>query len=213
MSDDPFRTWDGPYVLGALSKDDRAAFEEHLRTCADCREAVGELAGLPGLLSRARPPRDDPADGPAPDLLPALLAVARRDRRRRRLLGASGWLAAAACAAGLALVALPAEPADAVVLSPMQQVGDTTIAGEAGVQAVRWGARIEVRCRYAADEDTDESYALRVFDRAGGYETVGSWKPVPGRTTTMDASTAIAGDDIGKLEVLSGNDVVLRLPR
>lgn len=47
---DPFREWDAAYVLGALSPADRREFEEHLRTCADCRAAVAALAGMPGLL-------------------------------------------------------------------------------------------------------------------------------------------------------------------
>ena len=49
---DPFVTYDAAYVLGALSPQDRAAFEEHLRGCAQCAAAVAELAGVPGLLAR-----------------------------------------------------------------------------------------------------------------------------------------------------------------
>ena len=44
---DPYREWDAAYVLGALSPRDRRAFEQHLATCAACREAVAELAGMP----------------------------------------------------------------------------------------------------------------------------------------------------------------------
>ncbi|NIH79939.1 hypothetical protein FHX46_002469 [Amycolatopsis viridis] len=60
---DEFVTYDAAYVLGALSPEDRSAFEEHLRTCDRCSRAVAELAGLPGLLSQVT------ADmlGPAPD--------------------------------------------------------------------------------------------------------------------------------------------------
>src|SRR5215831_16090276 len=43
---------DGAYVLGALSPAERADFERHLSTCASCREAVANLAVLPGLLGR-----------------------------------------------------------------------------------------------------------------------------------------------------------------
>ncbi|WP_223145047.1 zf-HC2 domain-containing protein [Actinotalea subterranea] len=42
----------GAYVLGALDAGERAAFERHLRTCADCRGAVDELADVPALLDR-----------------------------------------------------------------------------------------------------------------------------------------------------------------
>jgi anti-sigma factor RsiW len=42
----------GPYVLGALSPDDREAYERHLDTCPACRAEITDLAGLPMLLGR-----------------------------------------------------------------------------------------------------------------------------------------------------------------
>ncbi len=52
VSPDDYATWDAPYVLGALDQEQRLAYEVHLTDCADCRAAVAELSGLPGLLSR-----------------------------------------------------------------------------------------------------------------------------------------------------------------
>lgn len=43
---------DRAYVLGALTPEDRLQYEQHLQTCPVCAVAVGELAGLPGLLTR-----------------------------------------------------------------------------------------------------------------------------------------------------------------
>ncbi|MEV5648159.1 zf-HC2 domain-containing protein [Nocardia sp. NPDC052254] len=51
-SPDEYATWDAPYVLGALDQEQRLAYENHLIDCVDCRAAVAELSGLPGLLSR-----------------------------------------------------------------------------------------------------------------------------------------------------------------
>lgn len=220
MSDDPFRTWDGPYVLGALSPEDRSAYEDHLRDCAACGDAVRRLAGLPGLLARADFPGDDdlslPAE-PVPDLLPGLLFAARRERRRRRRMAAGGWIAAAACAAGLVaalLIPRGAAPAPAVALTPMTAVAGADIAGQIGVTGVTWGTKIELKCSYPDSEDSSELYKLVVFDRSGGSETVGSWKVVPGRTATMNASTGYAADDIGMLAVTdAGDNLVLELPR
>ena len=52
QENDPFVTFDAAYVLGSLSPEDRHEFELHLRECPECSRSVGELAGLPGLLSQ-----------------------------------------------------------------------------------------------------------------------------------------------------------------
>ncbi|PPJ32526.1 hypothetical protein C5E45_05485 [Nocardia nova] len=48
--DDDYATWDAPYVLGALDPDQRLEYEAHLSECLECRLAVADLSGLPGLL-------------------------------------------------------------------------------------------------------------------------------------------------------------------
>jgi len=50
-SHDDYATWDAPYLLGALDRDQRLEYEAHLSGCDECRLAVAELSGLPGLLS------------------------------------------------------------------------------------------------------------------------------------------------------------------
>jgi len=78
-----------PYVLGALSEQDRLTFEAHLADCPACAAEVLEFSDLPGLLAQL--PADDPAltmtdeqlEPPA-TLLPALLFSVRRERRQRR---------------------------------------------------------------------------------------------------------------------------------
>jgi hypothetical protein len=94
---------DAAYVLGALSPADRREFEDHLRDCPACREAVQRLAGMPGLLALTTAEDIDQTGPGVPDsILPALLARARSVRRRRRL--AVGGLLAASIAALIALV-------------------------------------------------------------------------------------------------------------
>jgi len=41
----------GAYLLGGLSDDDHRAFTEHLRACAACQQELGQVSGLPRLLS------------------------------------------------------------------------------------------------------------------------------------------------------------------
>ncbi|MEU6121260.1 anti-sigma factor [Streptomyces sp. NPDC047123] len=43
----------GAYALDALESDERAAFEEHLDGCADCRQEVAEFAATAGRLALA----------------------------------------------------------------------------------------------------------------------------------------------------------------
>jgi len=100
----------GVYVLGAIDPADRAQVDEHLATCADCREELASLAGLPALLRRvptaeaerlAVADQADPVtdEQPSDIMLPALLARTAQTRRVRR------WreLAAAAAVVVLAL--------------------------------------------------------------------------------------------------------------
>ncbi|QAY63910.1 hypothetical protein ET495_12460 [Xylanimonas allomyrinae] len=70
MTTDAYATWDGAYVLGALSPAERDEYEDHLRRCAACARAVAELGELPPLLGMlsavdagVRMPDDDAAGG------------------------------------------------------------------------------------------------------------------------------------------------------
>ncbi|HEY9497036.1 MAG TPA: zf-HC2 domain-containing protein, partial [Intrasporangium sp.] len=82
----------GVYVLGKADPDDRATVERHLPTCAQCREELAELEGLPALLARVAPPEPAPSQRPrpqpvpvtpSPDLLTRLLTAAAATRARR----------------------------------------------------------------------------------------------------------------------------------
>lgn len=102
----PFAHDDGAYVLGALSPVERLEFQRHLAGCEECTRAVGELAGLPGLLGRVDPGvvEETVADEhPPATLLPSLSREVRRTRRRRALL-AAGVAAAAVVAAAVPVV-------------------------------------------------------------------------------------------------------------
>ena len=78
-----------PYALGALSAEERAAFEAHLADCAICRAEVQALREVSGLLAHAAA-----AATPAPALRERIL----REARAVRPLGGRGlpWLAVAA---------------------------------------------------------------------------------------------------------------------
>ncbi|WP_440708737.1 anti-sigma factor family protein [Herbiconiux sp. YIM B11900] len=121
---DPYRDWDASYVLGMLSPEERREFERHLVDCPACTAAVGELAGLPGILgglsaSEATALLEDDARsaadahlGQLSDGTPLVRELAhtvrrRRTRTRRRLAaviaGAGAVLAGAGVLVGVAL--------------------------------------------------------------------------------------------------------------
>ncbi len=103
---------DGAYVLGALSPAERVAYERHLATCSFCREAVADIAVLPGLLGRldatdferlmsTTPPAAPRRRATTPELVTAARSTRRSERSRMRWR-VTGTALAAAC---LALVA------------------------------------------------------------------------------------------------------------
>jgi anti-sigma-K factor RskA len=91
----------GPYVLDAVDDLERAAFERHLRECAECRAEVDELSETAARLA------DGAWSVPPPQLRTSVLAaiadtrqlgpaVAPPDAARRRRPGRRFWIAAAA---------------------------------------------------------------------------------------------------------------------
>jgi anti-sigma-K factor RskA len=205
---DEYSHFDAAYVLGALNPEDRLAFEAHLATCAACTQAVQVLAGMPGLLARADISLSEEikSDEQPPDLLPQLLASAQNELRRRRLLSGSGWFAAAAAAAALIFVVVIGPisgpvASTAAPLTPMVAVANSPMAGQVGLTGVAWGTRIELKCTTPADYSDDEPYELVLYDRQGVARTVGSWRVIPGRTSTMNASTDLVAADIERVEV------------
>ncbi|GAA1198229.1 anti-sigma factor family protein [Prauserella alba] len=218
-----FAEWDAAYVLGALNPADRRAYEEHLEQCPLCRDAVGELASMPGLLAQIRPgPEADPPDQhrePA-DLMDAMLRREHRRgvRRRRRLLA---WTTAAVVVLVLvlaipaALVHRPAADAVSVGLEPVGSVQpsmdvDVTLAPEA------WGTRLSIECEYAARLDYGRQrswYALVVTDADGTSTRASSWQAVPGETVVLGAATAVSLDDVHSVTVVTaGGEEVLTAP-
>lgn len=99
----------GSYVLGALTDDERVAYEAHLRTCATCRAEVEELRVAAQALPVSPPPMVPP---------PALKAriMAEVEREAKLLAGAQApprarrswwrWSLPAPALAALASVAL-----------------------------------------------------------------------------------------------------------
>ncbi|WP_067477958.1 anti-sigma factor family protein [Nocardia amamiensis] len=143
---DDYTTWDGPYVLGSLTRAERLEYERHLAGCTECRAAVAELAGLPGMLALVETeialamielPAETVASMPPPPPMPQLPPMSQlptaptpptrladaAERRNRRSRWTTVGVAVAAAAAAVA-IAVPI----AVTMSEPDQSGtpDTT---------------------------------------------------------------------------------------
>jgi hypothetical protein len=208
---------DAAYVLGALSPEERLAFERHLATCPSCSAAVRDLAGLPGLLAQVSPEVVESPREPeqVPDtLLPNLVREVRRTQHRRRWT--AGLAAAAAVvvlgAGTVAVVAATGDggpPPQAVpTLAPSQQMtqlDQTAIWGKVALTSVLWGTRLDLTCSYEEQtsgyDEGAHTYALVVHTRDGGTEQVATWKGLPGRTMRVTGATALTTDQITSVEV------------
>jgi hypothetical protein len=206
---DPYREWDAAYLLGALSEQDRHAYEEHLRTCDDCSAEVASLAGVPGTLA-ALP--DDRAlatiTATPPNLLPGLVRSVQRDTRKRRFRLGLVMAGVATVAAGVsALVAIPLshdEPqGDYVVLA---QTVASKLSADARLVPERWGTTIEISCRYdelATPSERARGYELYVTDTSGKSQLIASWTSSPGTTVKPAATTKLQRNEIQGLDIRS----------
>jgi hypothetical protein len=210
---------DGAYVLGALSPEDRVAFERHLPGCADCARSVRELAGLPGLLARVPVEIVDPDQEPPPvpeTLLPALVRQVRQSQRRRTWFTSALVAAAAAIAIGAVGVATlggdddgppqassSAGPTTATAVQ-LHQVGTDAISGWLSLTQVGWGTRLDLTCTYDDSDWNDprwSTYTMYVQTADGNVERVASWKVVPGKELHIEAATASEVKDISDVQV------------
>lgn len=220
---------DGAYVLGALSPEDRLAFERHLPDCPDCARSVREFAGLPGLLARVPVGILDPEHPttPVPEtLLPGLVRRARQERRRRTWI--TGALAAASIAGAVALGggvvatidhnnASPSASPSTAAARQLHVVVAGPLSGWVSLTGVAWGTRLDLTCAYADTpsaypDRSAPTYLLDVVHADGTVEQVASWKAIPGKSVHLAAATAATAGEIADVEVRTSSGLtVLKL--
>lgn len=221
MTKCPHALDDGAYVLGALSPSERADYERHLAGCPECREAVAEIAVLPGLLGRLDPDKIA-TPPPAPDRMPALLAAAgelrrreRKTRRRRYAVAAAGVAVAVAVGIGgvgtgwFGLGGDAGQPSAegtqiGVKMVTMQPVdGKVPVSAEIGLNGTKWGTEVTMRCTYAQTGNRSKSWTFRLVAHGadGASEQVGSWIAAPGETVNASGATRFTGQELVRLEL------------
>jgi anti-sigma factor RsiW len=225
---DEYTMWDAAYVLGSLSSAERQEFEAHMTDCPLCGSAVGELSGMPALLSQLD--RDelvaiDDRSGveSLPDeLLPSLLAKVSWRRRRSRIVT---WTAGAAAAAVLAigvlvgvagqhLTSVPTPPQASVSAQPMAQVGTNRLASTVSLSSQQWGTFISMNCVCLAPLNAHhDTLAMVVVGRDGSHTRTATWVANPGHTATPAGSTSTPVDQIASVQVVSADDGHVLLER
>lgn len=220
----------GVYVVGAIAPAERDAVERHLATCADCRDELAGLAGLPALLSRVpaeevdRLNLDDSGADRVPQ--PPLQALARRaaQLRRHRMWPALGAAAAAGLIVGGAAVAVsslggtaparaPARPpAAAQQWVPAVSGSDSRTHAGAVVRytARPWGAQLEVQVSGIAAGTRCE---LQVISARGQDVPSGSWTVISGHLRAWyPASSSVPPAAISGFVITSGKSDLVTIP-
>jgi hypothetical protein len=217
-------SWDGAYVLGALSGADRAEYEDHLAVCASCRKAVAELAPTAGLLSRLSAERARAiaaANGPAPVVTPdpSLRTRVVQTARRRRARRVTAWTLAASLAVvaiGVPTVITVTNASSSGVTYALDEVNGAPLEASVKLTPVAWGTRIDLVCQYTGEVlDAPPGgwpYALAVTDDSGATSVLSTWRAGPGATTELSAGTDLEASSIGSIEIRSvdGDRVVMR---
>jgi anti-sigma factor RsiW len=225
---DEYATWDAAYVLGSLSSAERREFEAHLTDCPLCGSAVGELSGMPALLSQLD--RDelaaiDDRSGAAPllpdELLPSLLAKVSWRRRSRIVTWTAGAAAAAVLAigvlvgvAGHGLTSVPTPPQASVSVQPMAQVGTNRLASTVSLSSQQWGTFISMNCVCLASLNAHhDTLAMVVVGRDGSHTRMATWVANPGYTATPAGNISTPVDQIASVQVVSAENGQVLLER
>lgn len=215
---------DGAYVLGALAPAERAAYERHLSGCAECRDAVAEIAVLPGLLGRLDPSGlEQFLPPPTPPRVPALLEEARARRRRERWSNRRGYAVTGLVAATMALVvgvgtvtALrdgPSSPVNPgavgtpgvrvsmVAMRPVATAGP--VHAEVGLNSTKWGTEVTMRCGYDPRTSYGKAYPFRLVAHGpnGASEQIGSWLAAPGDSLQFTGATRFTDAELVSVEL------------
>jgi hypothetical protein len=221
----------GVYVIGAIAPAERDTLDRHLAVCADCRDELAGLAGLPALLSRVpaedvgRLSLDESGAEHAPQP-PPLQSLARRaaQLRRHRLWPALAAAAVAGLVVGGGVVAAsslrgttPVSPQSAH--QPVSQQWMPAVSGrnprthaDAVVRyaARPWGALVEVRIRGVVAGTRCE---LQVVSADGEDVPSGSWTVVSGHLLAWyPAASSVPSAAIRGFIITSGGRDMLTIP-
>jgi len=226
---DRYATWDAAYVLGSLSSAERREYEAHLQTCARCRDAVGELSGMPallGLLTLADVQEigaEQPEPPLRPEVLDSVLAKVRWRRRRTRWVTAAvAGLAAAVLAVGAVAVVRPeffggGQNQEQVAQLPMQHVAPTPFNATIALSSFGWGTRIDMACSYgdwsSGPAAPPTNLGMVVVGRDGSRNQIATWFGMSGATALPSGNTPMQVSEIAAVQLVSADNGKVLLER
>ncbi|HSN36791.1 MAG TPA: zf-HC2 domain-containing protein [Arthrobacter sp.] len=209
----------GAYLLGGLAPEESAAFEQHLGSCAHCRQELDELASLPALLD-ALPVPDavalaaaatagrEPAPSVPPLAVPAPVEVprrmldelsARRRTVRRRWTAALAAVAAACLALGILAAPLVNQPPKPDASYSVQTSDGLQIT--VGMVKKTWGTELAVEGRSLP---VDGTFSLWVKDADGGEDRACAWTATPSGKVRITGATPLQLTHISSVEMRDG---------
>ena len=216
----------GVYVVGAIDPAERSLVDDHLHNCAECRDELAGLAGLPAMLSRV-PVADveqlsllpsglpEMAEPPA-ELLDSLLQRVTAKRRSRMWRGAVAVAASAVLAAGAvtAVTQLAGHSSAQVLADRDVAAGVNTRTGVAAVvdySATPWHSttmRVEVSgippgttCQFWVIGPSGRAYA--------GSWTVQAWH---GQQAWYSLSSPISETSVHGFQITTAGKILVTIP-
>ena len=225
---DPYLTWDASYVLGALSPAERRDFEAHLQTCTRCRDAVGELTGMPALLAmvgldEVQAIGDRLPDPPLrPELRGQVLDRVRARRQRSRWVTAVAvGLAAALLAIGMVVVIAPEtlglqQGSPPVAMLEMDKINETPINASIALSGYSWGTRIDMACSYGDWGQRDaaaQNLGMVVIGHDGTRTQIATWLGLSGATALPSGNIPLSQSEIASVQLVSADDGQVLLAR
>jgi anti-sigma factor RsiW len=199
----------GTYVLDALDSHERAEVDAHLRTCADCRAEVAELATLPPLLSRLslQDLGESVPSVAAPDaLFDKVIASVREDSDDGRVARLRRRPARVLLAAAAAVVLLGGGITTAVELSGQSNV-HSQVQGSVRMKVTLAPQTHGTAFRVAVSglPEDEHCWLVAVADD-GTRESVGRWVATYAGDAQVTGSTSIPASHLSRLILLGGKD-------
>jgi hypothetical protein len=195
----------GAYVLGALDDRERDRVDEHVATCARCRQELEALLPVRSYLVRVSAEELLEAGAPVPPaaLMTRLRTAVRAERRRavRRRAAAVAALAAVVLAAVVGWRAGEGRPAgDPAPAAAAAADAGTGVRATVAATPRAWGTELRVRVSGAAP---GEQCRLVARARDGRTDVAATWWTTYTGSAELTGAAAIPAADLVSLDVVT----------